>query len=119
MRAYPTRRNRTCRGRGKPTTRCFVLRSLPPDRRGFLYHESTNADIGGKSMHFPHIHQRNRSKGQHMQKAEMSVPRIAPKKKAAKVAKADTVTLRHLAVTLAESHGVPKSQVNAMLMGMV
>jgi len=35
------------------------------------------------------------------------------------VAKADTVTLRHLAVTLAESHGVPKSQVNAMLMGMV
>jgi len=68
-------------------------------------------------MHFPHIHSRRRSKGQHMQKAEMSVPRIAPKKKVA--AKAETVTLRHLAVTLAESHGVPKSQVNAMLMGMV
>ena len=51
-----------------------------------------------------------------MQKTEMSIPRIAPKKK---VAKADTVTLRHLAVTLAESHGEPKTQVNAMLMGMV
>ena len=67
-------------------------------------------------MHFPDIHQRNRSKGQHMQKAEMSIPRIASKKKAAK---ADTVTLRHLAVALAEGHDVPKSQVNAMLMGMV
>jgi DNA-binding protein HU-beta len=98
-------------------THCLQL-----DRTGFSYHESTNTDIGEKSMHFTHIHQRNRSKGQHMQKAEMSIPRIAPKKKAAKAAKAakaDTVTLRHLAVTLAESHGVPKSQVNAMLMGMV
>ncbi|HSR79380.1 MAG TPA: HU family DNA-binding protein [Hyphomicrobiaceae bacterium] len=46
----------------------------------------------------------------------MSIPRIATKKK---VAKAETVTLRHLAVTLAEGHGVPKSQVNAMLMGLV
>jgi DNA-binding protein HU-beta len=95
-------------------THCLQL-----DRTGFSYHESTNTDIGEKSMHFPHIHQCNRSKGQHMQKAEMSIPRIAPKKKAAKAAKADTVTLRHLAVTLAESHGVPKLQVNAMLMGMV
>ena len=67
-------------------------------------------------MHFPPFHQRNRSKGQHMQKAEMSIPRIAPKKK---VAKAETVTLRHLAATLAESHDVPKSQVNVMLMGLV
>jgi DNA-binding protein HU-beta len=87
-----------------------------PERTGFSYHESTNTDIDVKSMHFPHIHQRNRNKGQHMQKAEMSIPRIAPKKK---VAKAETVTLRHLAVTLAEGHGVPKSQVNAMLMGLV
>ena len=51
-----------------------------------------------------------------MQKSEMSIPKVTPKKKAAK---ADTVTLRHLAVTLAESHDVAKSQVNAMLMGMV
>jgi len=65
---------------------------------------------------FSPFHQRNRSKGQHMQKAEMSIPRIAPKKK---VAKAETVTLRHLAATLAESHDLPKSQVNAMLMGLV
>jgi len=70
----------------------------------------------GKINAFSGNHQRNRSKGQHMQKAEMSIPRVAPKKK---VAKAETVTLRHLAVTLAESHDVPKSQVNAMLMGMV
>jgi len=67
-------------------------------------------------MHFPDIFQRNRSKGQHMQKAEMSIPRAAPKKKAPK---AETVTLRHLAMALAESHGVPKSQVNAILTDMV
>ena len=51
-----------------------------------------------------------------MRKTEMSIPRIAPAKKAAKV---ETITLRHLAATLAEGHGLPKSQVNAMLMGMV
>ena len=38
---------------------------------------------------------------------------------AAKPAKAETVTLRHLATTLAESHEVPKNQANAMLTGMV
>src|SRR5205085_6413381 len=67
-------------------------------------------------MHFRQSSAQNRSKGQHMQKAEMSVPRIAPVKKAVK---AETVTLRHLAMALAESHGVKKSQVNTMLMGMV
>jgi len=36
-----------------------------------------------------------------------------------KAVKAETVTLRHLAMTLAESNGLPKSKVNAMLMGMV
>ena len=51
-----------------------------------------------------------------MQKAEMSVPRIAPVKKAVK---AETVTLRHLAMALAETSGLPKVKVNAMLMGMV
>ena len=51
-----------------------------------------------------------------MQKAEMSIPRAAPMKKAPK---AETITLRHLAMALAESHGVPKSKVNAMLMDMV
>ena len=36
-----------------------------------------------------------------------------------KTVKRETVTLRHLAATLAESHGVPKNQTNAMLTGMV
>ena len=67
-------------------------------------------------MHFPAFISANRSKGQHMQKAELSVPRIAPVKKAVK---AETVTLRHLAMALAESNDLPKSKVNAMLMGMV
>ena len=52
-----------------------------------------------------------------MQKMDASIPRIAPAKKAA--AKAETVTLKHLATALAESYGVPKKQVNAMLTGMV
>jgi DNA-binding protein HU-beta len=51
-----------------------------------------------------------------MQKIEASIPRIVPVKKAAKV---ETVTLRHLAMTLAETHGVKKTQVNAMLADMV
>jgi DNA-binding protein HU-beta len=50
-----------------------------------------------------------------MKKIPMSIPRVAPAKKP----KAETVTLRHLAMALAESHGVKKAQVNAMLMGMV
>jgi DNA-binding protein HU-beta len=33
--------------------------------------------------------------------------------------KAETVTLRHLAATLAETHGIPKSKANDMLTGMV
>jgi DNA-binding protein HU-beta len=36
-----------------------------------------------------------------------------------KPAKAETVTLRDLAATLAESHDVPKKQTTAMLTGMV
>jgi DNA-binding protein HU-beta len=80
------------------------------------YRESPNADIGLKSMHFRQSSAQNRSKGQRMQKAEMSIPRIAPVKKAVK---AETVTLRHLAMALAESNGLPKAKVNAMLMGMV
>ncbi len=51
-----------------------------------------------------------------MQKVEASIPRIAPVKKAAKV---ETVTLRHLAMALADSHGIKKAQANAMLMDMV
>jgi len=70
----------------------------------------------GKINAFSGNHQRNRSKGQHMQKAEMSIPRIAPVKKAVK---AETVTLRHLAMALADNNGLPKAKVNAMLMGMV
>lgn len=51
-----------------------------------------------------------------MQTMEPSIPKIAPVKTAAKV---ETVTLKHLATTLAESHGIPKSQANAVLTGMV
>jgi len=36
-----------------------------------------------------------------------------------KPTKAETVTLRHLAAALAESHGVPKNQTNAILADMV
>jgi DNA-binding protein HU-beta len=50
-----------------------------------------------------------------MQKVEASIPRIAPVKKV----KVETVTLRHLAMVLAESHGTKKAQTNAMLMDMV
>jgi DNA-binding protein HU-beta len=49
-----------------------------------------------------------------MQKVDASIPRIAAAK-----AKAETVTLRHLATALAESHGVKKAQVNTMLTDMV
>jgi DNA-binding protein HU-beta len=50
-----------------------------------------------------------------MQKVEASIPRIAPVKKA----KVETITLRHLAMALSESHGTKKAQTNAMLMDMV
>jgi DNA-binding protein HU-beta len=50
-----------------------------------------------------------------MKKIPMSIPRVAPAKKP----KVETVTLRHLAMALAESHGLKKAQVNDMLMGMV
>jgi DNA-binding protein HU-beta len=46
----------------------------------------------------------------------MSIPRVAPSKKKPKT---ETVTLRHLAMALAEGHDLKKAQVNAMLMGMV
>jgi DNA-binding protein HU-beta len=52
-----------------------------------------------------------------MQKMDLATPGAAPVKK--KPAKAETITLKHLATALAESHGVPKKQMNAMLMGMV
>ena len=35
------------------------------------------------------------------------------------VAKPETITIRHLAVTLADSHGLPKSKMNDVLTGMV
>jgi DNA-binding protein HU-beta len=52
-----------------------------------------------------------------MKRIEPSIPRIAHKK-AAK-AKTETVTLRHLATALAESHGLKKAQANTILMDMV
>jgi len=60
---------------------------------------------------------RNRSKGQHMNSIEPTIPRVAPVKKAAP--NAETVTLKHLAMALAGSYSVPKSQVSAMLTAMV
>jgi DNA-binding protein HU-beta len=51
-----------------------------------------------------------------MQTMEPNIPKVAPVKTAARV---ETVTLKHLAMTLAQSHGIPKSQVNAMLTGMI
>jgi DNA-binding protein HU-beta len=54
-----------------------------------------------------------------MQRLEPAIPRIAPVKPVKKAAKAETVTLRHLALALAESHGVRKAEANAILMDMV
>jgi DNA-binding protein HU-beta len=51
-----------------------------------------------------------------MQTMEPNIPKVAPVKTVAKV---ETVTLKHLAMTLAQSHGIPKSQVNAMLTRMI
>ncbi|HWB46670.1 MAG TPA: HU family DNA-binding protein [Hyphomicrobiaceae bacterium] len=53
-----------------------------------------------------------------MRKIEPSIPRVAHRK-AAKAAKVETVTLRHIALAISEMHGVKKAQVNAMLAGMV
>ncbi len=50
-----------------------------------------------------------------MKKVPMSIPRVAPTKKP----KTETVTLRHLAMALAETSGLKKAQVNDMLMGLV
>jgi DNA-binding protein HU-beta len=52
-----------------------------------------------------------------MKRIEPSIPRIAHKKAAR--AKTETVTLRHLATALAESHGLKKAQANTILMDMV
>ena len=52
-----------------------------------------------------------------MKRIEPSIPRIAHKKTAK--AKTETVTLRHLATALADSHGLKKAQANTMLMDMV
>src|SRR5262245_54861991 len=54
---------------------------------------------------------------QNMRNILPAKPTAASAKKPA--VKAETVTLRHLAVTLADSHAVPKKQTLAMLEGMV
>lgn len=51
-----------------------------------------------------------------MQKVEAAMVSIVPVKKKAK---AETVTLRHLAAALANDHGVKKAQANAILADMV
>jgi DNA-binding protein HU-beta len=57
-------------------------------------------------------------------KAKKTVTKTAPKAKAtaktaAKVAKTDTVTLRHMAVALSETHGLPKKQANEIMNDLV
>ena len=52
-----------------------------------------------------------------MKQIEPSIPRIASKKTTK--AKTETVTLRHLATALAETHGLKKAQANTVLMDMV
>jgi DNA-binding protein HU-beta len=54
-----------------------------------------------------------------MRNIQPAKPMGASAKKPAAKAKADTVTLKHLAVALAESHDVPKKQVVAVLESMV
>jgi DNA-binding protein HU-beta len=56
--------------------------------------------------------------GQNMRNIQPARPMPVSAKKSAK-AKVETITLRHLAMTLAEHHSVPKKQANAMLMDMV
>jgi DNA-binding protein HU-beta len=51
-----------------------------------------------------------------MRKIEPSIPRIASAKKATKV---ETVTLRHLAVALADKHAIKKAEMTAILTDMV
>jgi DNA-binding protein HU-beta len=51
-----------------------------------------------------------------MKRIEHSIPRVAPAKPKAKV---ETITLRHLATALSETHGVKKAEANALLMHMV
>ena len=54
-----------------------------------------------------------------MRNIQPAKPMATSAKKPAAKAKAETVTLRHLAMALAESHGVPKKQAIALLEGMV
>ena len=51
-----------------------------------------------------------------MKTLEPSIPKIASAKTGTKV---ETITLKHLAMALAESHGIPKLKVNAVFTGLV
>ncbi len=52
-------------------------------------------------------------------KAKKTVTKTAAKKATAKVAKTDTVTLRHMAVALSETHGLNKKQANEIMNDLV
>ena len=54
-----------------------------------------------------------------MRNIQPAKPMASSAKKPAAKAKVDTVTLKHLAMALAESHEVPKKQAIALLEGMV
>jgi DNA-binding protein HU-beta len=51
--------------------------------------------------------------------AQPAIEKENPMAKAAKAAKANTVTMRHLGISLSELHGLPKKQMAAMLEDMV
>ena len=54
-----------------------------------------------------------------MRNIQPAKPAAAAANKRAPKAKAQTVTLRHLAVAMAEGHDVPKAKANAILIDMV
>jgi DNA-binding protein HU-beta len=103
----------TWTGRGKGTTPSaieFELNQVPVSKLRELKYLLI-------SQRFPRLSSGvHRRKGPHMQTMEPNIPKIARVKTAAKV---DTVTLKHLAMALAESHSIPKSQASAVLTGMV
>jgi DNA-binding protein HU-beta len=59
------------------------------------------------------------TEGQNMRNIQPAKPIGLSAKRSAKAGKAETITLRHLSMALAESHDIPKVKVNALLMEMV
>ena len=88
------------------------------DERRFLFSDSRELKylLKYQSIFIPqstHV----ATEGHNMRNIQPAKPMAATKP--AVKAKVETITLKHLAMALAEGHGVKKAQVNAMLMGMV